>query len=281
MITAATTPTSTGTAATSHRLATAVATELRKLRTTRLWWVLLIGMAAYMATLAAALALAITQSPGELGGSHLDQVRSVYTIATSLGYVFPAVVGTLAVTSEFRHRTIVPTLLSDPSRTRLVVAKMIASLPFGFLFGVVGTAAGTLAGAGVLAATGADPLLTSPEVWRSVMLAVVALTVWTVVGVGLGTAVPNQVAAIIVLLGFTQLVEPTLRFALPALGSAGGTVASFLPGAAGEALAEASLFSALSMSDIMSWWAGGLVLLAYAAVLGALGRFTTLRGDIA
>ena len=41
----------------------ALRTEYRKLVTTRLWWILLLSMAAYMAFLAAIMAFALTQDP--------------------------------------------------------------------------------------------------------------------------------------------------------------------------------------------------------------------------
>ena len=263
-------------------MSTAVRTELRKLLTTRLWWVLVLIMAGYMAFLAGSIALGISQAPEDFAtGDPLALVRSVYTLATSLGYVFPAIVGTLAVTSEFRHRTIVPTLLVDPDRTRLLVAKMVAVVPLGLVIGLVGTLACLLAGAGVLELAGQDAMLDSPAVWRSAALSVVALSVWAVVGVGLGSAVPNQVASLVILLAFTQFVEPVVRTVLPAtLGDAGATVASFLPGAAGEAMTGASLFGALSMGDILPWWQGALVLVGYGLALAVVGRLTTFRRDI-
>ena len=56
-----------------------------------------------------------------------------------------------------------------------------------------------------------------------------------------GSVVPNQVAAIVVILAFTQLVEPIARIALGAFDLTDG-VAKFLPGAAADALIGASLF---------------------------------------
>ena len=46
------------------------------------------------------------------------------------------------------------------------------------------------------------------------MLSVVALVLWALVGVGFGSVLTNQVAAIVVLLAFTQFVEPLLRLLL-------------------------------------------------------------------
>ena len=262
-------------------MSTAVSTEMRKFFSTRLWWVLLLVMAGYMAFLAAVLAFSLVESPEQPTVEPLDLVRSIYTVATSLGYVFPAIVGTLAVTSEFRHRTIVPTLLADPSRTRLITAKMIAAAPIGVLFGLAGTVACIGAGAGMLAALDVDPMLGEPEVWRSAALSVVALTVWALVGVGLGTALPNQVASIVTLLAFTQFVEPIARMALPALlDDAGARVASYLPGAAGEAMSGASLFNAFAPGGILEWWQGALVLVGYGLLFAVVGRLTTFRRDI-
>ena len=58
--------------------------------------------------------------------------------------------------------------------------------------------------------------------------------------------------------------------------------AQYLPGAAGDTLVGASIFSiaGASTADSPEWWVGGAVLLAYAIVLLALGYLTTWRRDI-
>ena len=64
------------------------------------------------------------------------------------------------------------------------------------------------------------------------------------------------------------------------LGDTGGRVAAFLPGAAGDALAEGSIYSLMSPGSLLTWWQGALVLLGYAAVLTVVGRLTTFRRDL-
>jgi len=262
----------------------AVRLEVTKLVTTRMWWVLLVLMAAYMAFLAGVMGFAFTaapESPGIDASDPLATVRAVYAIGTTLGYVFPAILGTLAVTGDLRHRTIVPTLLGDPSRTRLLVAKLVGAVPVGLAYGLVGTLAALGAGAAAVGLGGGDPMLGSPEVWRTVALSTAALTLWTLVGVGVGAALRHQVAALVVLLAFTQLVEPIVRTGLTAgLGDTGARIASFLPGAAGDALAEGSIYSLMAPGGLLPWWQGALVLLAYAAVLTAVGRWTTFARDV-
>ena len=262
----------------------AITMEMRKLASTRLWWVLLLVMTGYMAFLAVALAAATVQGEQMPGGAPADPEATalgVYTIATALGYVFPAIVGTLSVTSEVRHRTLAQTLLADPDRGRLVAAKMIGSVPVGLALGVVGSLTCVAAGAVTFTVLDVDPMLGSPAVWRAVALSVLALTLWTMVGVGLGTVLTNQVAALVVILAFTQFVEPILRMALTLVldGRLSG-VAGYLPGVAGEAMTGSSVYLTLGMGELPPWWQGALVLVAYAVGLALLGRFTTLRRDL-
>jgi ABC-2 type transport system permease protein len=259
----------------------AIAMETRKLASTRLWWVLLLVMAGYMVFLAVLMAFTSVQGAQAPASDPESTALGVYTLATALGYVFPAIVGTLSVTSEVRHRTLAQTLLADPSRGRLVAAKMIGAVPVGLAIGVVGSLACLGAGAATFTLLDVDPLLGSPAVWRAVGLSVVALTLWTMVGVGLGTVLTNQVAALVVILAFTQFVEPILRGALSlALDGRLAGVASYLPGAAGEAMTGASVYATFGMAELLTWWQGALVLAGYALTLALVGRLTTLRRDL-
>ncbi|GEL98596.1 ABC transporter permease [Cellulomonas terrae] len=268
----------------------ALLTEYRKLVTTRLWWILLLCMAVYMAFLAAVLGWGITQGGGMAGpgpGGGEDDlvlapdavVRAVYTIAVTFGYVFPLLVGALAVASEFRHQTITPTLLAEPRRTLLLSAKLVSAGIVGLVYGIVGTLASVGAGAAVLTLLDQPTFLDQASTWRTIALSVLALALWAVVGVGFGSVLTNQVAVIVVVLAFTQFVEPVLRFVL-ALTSWGADVAAYLPGAAGEAVSGGSFYSETGVGSLLEWWQGALVLVAYGVGLAAIGRVTTFRRDI-
>lgn len=267
---------------------TAYRAEFRKLFSTRMWWALGIFLAAYMAFLAVVLAFALTGADLATAGNASSDVTlpqpkditlAVYTLAPSLGYIFPLIIGALAVTAEFRHQTITPTFLAEPRRGRVLLAKLLAAIPVGLAVGVIGTLASLLPGAGMLALRGFDTFLGSADVWRSLVLATVAMAIWTVVGVGFGSVLTKQVASIIVLLAFTQFVEPIARMALSGLGSL-SSIGKFLPGAASEALAGGSFYGAIGAGETLNWWQGGLVLLAYALVFAAIGRVTSFRRDI-
>ncbi len=268
-------------------LRAALRSEYRKLITTRAWWLLLLCMVGYMAFMAATLAFAMTQSTTSgTGTSDMPFTDSpataiaVYTVAVSMGYVFPVIVGALSVTGEFRHRTITPTLLMDPNRTRVLAAKALASVPIGMVYGIVGVLAGLAAGAGTLALLGEATYLGDPAVQEAIGRSVLALMMWAVVGVGLGAAMTNQVVIIVVVLAFTQFVEPLLRTLLAGLSDgAYSDIAAYLPGAAGEAVSGSSIYSQMGL-NLLSWWQGLLVLGAYAVVFLFIGRVTTWRRDI-
>lgn len=273
-------------------LVPALRSEYRKFVTTRLWWVLLLTMALYMAFIAVILAFALANDPsgasmgmpGTEGGPAIpipprEIALAVYTLAPSLGYVFPVIVGAMSVAGEFRHQTITPTLLAEPRRDVVIGAKLLASLPVGVLFGIGGVLATFLPGAAVLAASGESTFLSDPKVVQAAVWSAVALAVWTLVGVGFGTALKNQVVGIVVILAFTQIVEPVLRIAFALIDPLEG-VAKWLPGAAGEAIAGSSFYSTTGMAGILSRWQGLLVLIGYGLVLAAIGRATTFRKDI-
>jgi len=254
--------------------------ELRKFFTTRLWWILLVSLAVYMGGTALLLAFAFTQRgavglPDGLTDDPAALVTAVYGTASSLGYVFPVVIGALAVTSEFRYQTITPTYLATPSRTRVLTAKLVSSLPLGLLYGIVGTAVSVGGGAAMLAARGHATFLTDAAVLESVARSVLALTIWIVVGVGVGALLRNQVVAIVVVLVYTQLLEPIVRTVLTST-----PVGRFLPGAAGDAIVGNSVYSATGLGGLLPWWSGVLVLAGYGLLAAAVAAGTTMRRDV-
>jgi hypothetical protein len=275
----------------------ALRAELRKVATTRGWWLIALTMLGYMLVMAVIMAFSLvfgmrqaeeSGQPADMSGglgespAILDAVSiatSVYTLAVALGYIFPAILGALAVTTEFRHRTITPTLLAEPRRSLVLGSKLVAVLPFALVVAVAGVAGTVLGGVATLAIMGEPTLLGDPDIQRTIVMSVVALVLWALVGVGFGSVITNQVAAIVVLLAFTQFVEPILRLLL-AQFDVTEAASRFLPGAAGEAIAGSSLYVSSGLANLLDPWQGVLVLLGYAVVLVLVGRFTTFRGDI-
>ena len=263
------------------RFTAALAAEWRKLTSTALWWVLALGMAAYLAFVGAAMAFSLTVAPEgfapPLGG--LDAALTVYGVLNAVGYVFPLVVGTLLVTTEVRHKTLTQTLLAEPRRGVVLGAKLVLAAGIGLLYGVAGVVGLVAAGAPVLSAVGDGAFLDDPEVVRALLLGVLVTGLWAVLGTGFGAVVPQQVAAVVAILAFTQFVEPIGRLALGAVDGL-SVVSAYLPGAAADAVVGASLFSQMGDVDLLPAWAGALVLLGYAAALALAGRLTTFARDV-
>lgn len=261
----------------------ALVSEYRKLVSTRMWWVLLLALAGYLAFIAGVMALSFATAPEDLAPlmSGPELAVSVYGLINAIGYVFPLVIGSLAMTTEFRHQTITQSLLVEPRRGVFLGAKLLATVPLGLLYGVVGTIAVVGVSAPVLSAAGDGAFLGDGDVIEVVLLGVVVTALWAVIGTAFGSVLTNQVAAIVVILAFTQFVEPVARVVLSAFDSLDG-VAKFLPGAAADGLMGASFFGAIGgeSSDLLSRPAALAVMLAYAGGLALLGRFTTLRRDI-
>lgn len=257
----------------------ALRAEWRKTMSTRMWWVLLLVMALYVALFGGFFAFSIA-SEGT-GIEPRDAAQQVYSLVNSIGYVFPLVIGTLLLTGEFRYKTITGSLLVQPNRSIFLGAKLLGAVPLGLLYGVLGTGAMLAAAAPMLATRGDGAFLGDPKVIASLIGCVVVLMLWTVIGVAIGSVIPNQVAAIVVVLAVTQFVEPITRVALTGLGAEG--VAKFLPVSAADAVIGASVFASISGGDssaLLSRWAGLAVLVLYAVGLALIGRFVTLRRDI-
>ena len=263
------------------RFTAALAAEWRKLTSTALWWVLALGMAAYLAFVGAAMAFSLTVAPeGQappLAG--LDAALTVYGVLNAVGYVFPLVVGTLLVTTEVRHKTLTQTLLAEPRRGVVLGAKLVLSAGIGLLYGLAGVVGLVAAGAPVLAAVGDGAFLGDPQVVRALLLGVLVTGLWAVLGTGFGAVVPHQVAAVVAILAFTQFVEPIARLALGAVDGL-SAVSAYFPGAAADAVVGASLFSQMGDVDLLPAWGGALVLLGYAAALTLAGRLTTFARDV-
>lgn len=266
-----------------------VRSETTKQFSTSLWWILAIVLVAYVGFTAAILGFVFAASssrslPGNAPAIPADGLASVlYSTATSVGYVFPLLIGTLMVTTEFRHKTLTPTFLATPRRGSVLVAKVIVGIGVGVLFGALGVLASVVPAAGLLAAYGVPTELGSGATWALFGRMIIAFALWVLVGIGVGALVRNQVGAIVGVLVFTQFLEPVGR-AAAAFVEGLSDVTRFLPGAASDALVGASVFTAATPGaaggGTLEWWVGGLVLLGYAVVLVVLGHLLSWRRDV-
>lgn len=263
----------------------ALVAEYRKLFSARIWWVLALVLVAYLGFIGAVMAFSMT-SDSQVMGPSMPQLEgaalaeAIYSLINPVGYVFPLIIGSLAMTGEFRHQTVTQSLLVEPRRTVFLLAKLISTVPVGIAYGALGMGAVIAGAAPFLIAAGDGAHLGSAEIWEVIGLGILVTVVWAMIGVGLGAAIPNQVAALVVILALTQFVEPLARIALEAFEATSG-VAKYLPASAGDAILASNFFGSFyGEGEILSRPVGFAVLIGYAVALLVLGRLTTLRRDI-
>jgi len=249
-----------------------VRAEWTKLFTTRVWLGLLLGACALTAAFAA---LFTAFAGGESdGGPPLPPVGSAayeeLALATGSNVaVLFLILGIIGMTQEYRHRTATPTFLTTPRRGRVVAAKLLA-----YALAAVPLAAAVLVVDVVVVVVYAGARGDAPELTGDNLRVLAgvggALVVFTVMGVGIGALVRNQVGAIVGALVYLFVVEAIVQV-VPALS--GGY--RWLPGGALEAMT-----ATLGLVELLEPWQGGLLLLGYGLLAALLGSVLAVRRDI-
>ena len=245
--------------------------EWRKLVSVRIWLGLAVAALLYTALNAGVL---VALSGLDIGGAPVPALtdpatlRSVYASAGSAS-VLVLVLGILSMTSEYRHQTITATLLATPQRGRLVAGKMAAAALLGAAIGAACALLSLLIlGIGLLVKDSA------PVDWADVAAVsagvVLGFGVYAIVGVGFGSLVRNQIAAITGALIWVLLVESAIVAFWPAIGK-------WLPGGAFNGVLGVESFGGASYLPVAL---AAPVLLAYGALFALLAVRTTLQRDI-
>jgi ABC-2 type transport system permease protein len=241
--------------------------ELLKIRTTRGWFVYL-GILVLLVGAAAA---------GEVGTA-ADPERSTVELqvrlidAAGISALLALILGITVITTEFRHGTITPTLLASPHREQVVGGKAIASGSVAVFFALVGLLVAVVVGAVWLLVVGADIHFFDGDVGGQALQVILSAALWGLIGIAIGVLVQSQVAALVGTLIWLFLVETILVGIFGLLDIDG--IAPYLP------------FQALDAADgtggenLLSYWAGVGVSLAWIAAVGAAGTERLRRRDI-
>ena len=259
----------------------ATGAEFRKFFTTRMWWGMAIGVFALGAGLAALTALFGAGGPPDSGRPAVTLadpalVRSVYTGGLSVAYLLTLSIGVMTIGSEYRHKTITSTFLTNPRRVQVMLAKVISLLGIGVLYGAVFLLGSVGVGATIIRLKGFAPF-PDPSIWRTLALCLLVLGLWALIGLGAGILIPNQVAALLITVGVAFIVEPIVGVVF-SFQSWGAGIAPYFPSRATSAITAG--VSQGAGSSQLSWWAGALVLAAYAALMAGVGSLLTVRRDI-
>lgn len=236
--------------------------ELLKVRSTRTTVGLVLGMIA-LVILFALLTGLLTNAANLSGASDQRGLLGVGGIAG----VFSGLAGVLLVTSELRFGTIRPTFLFTPRRVTVMTAKLLVGLLAGLGFGIAGEGAGFLIGYACLRGRGIPYALSGAATAQVLVGTIAGVALWGVIGVGAAAMVRNQIGTIVGLLAWAFIVESLLFVFVPSVGR-------LTPGEAQDAL------SGMTGSHLLSAPGGGLVMVCWAVILGAVGTALIVYRDV-
>ena len=260
-----------------------VRAETRRLLATRMGAGLLLAAALLGGGLMGAMALVGPENfdPPMPGLATESGIRSILGLLGHTAFV-PAAVGTLAVTSEYRHRTAAVTFLFVPRRWQVLAAKLVTYGAAGLAYGLV--LAGTAAAALFTVAAVRDIPLGLPTGTVLALLARIglAMVVHLLIGVGVGALLRNQVAALCVVIGYFYVGEPLLMM-IPGVNA----LYPVLPGGATAALTDFTYLADAVSQELGSTAvrllppaAGALLLVGYALAAALVAVVLPMRRDI-
>ena len=242
--------------------------EIVKLRSTRTYRLLALGALALIA--AGVTATSLTAS--HTGGA--NPARDTLALA-GLAQTFALIVGVLAVTTEFRHKTITQAVLITPRRTPLLTAKASTLTVAGLAFGLLATGAAAAITLPVLGSRHIASHVDAAQLAAIVAGGAVATALAAALGVGAGAVIRNQVGAVVTVLGLLYVAEPLLGF-IPHAGAAVQTYG--LGGLASGATATTGFPAG---AHLLGQIPAALVLAAYALAFLVAGAALLRRRDIA
>ncbi len=190
----------------------------------------------------------------------------------------------LCVTGEYRHQTITTTLVLTPNRARVLGAKVLVTAAWAVLIALLTFVAVAAVGLPWNAALGGDTSQVTDQIGAVVPGLLASAVLLGLFGLGFGTLVKNQVAAILLTIGGTLILEGLLIALARAIFHYD---LNWLPNAAGAALAGdiARGFAGGGGGRgegfrLLTWWQGGLVMLLWGLIPLTAGYYTTFRRDV-
>jgi ABC-2 type transport system permease protein len=192
-------------------------------------------------------------------------------LGTLIGALFAALMGAMSITGEFRTGTIRPTFLVAPRRTRVIAAKVVASMLAGLGVGLAAAALTAGVATAGLAARGIHIELGGGDFAQLLAGGALAAALFAAIGVGVGAVVRNQVAAVVGLCVWLLFLEPLLLGDVP-------SVAKYAPEASAGAIAGA--IQSQIADALVAPALGVALLVAYAGLAALAGSLLIARRDV-
>lgn len=244
-------------------------TKLRSVRSTV--WTVLIALTVGIGL--SALISAIVANDYANGG---ESVRNwdPTPVSTSGGFLAQlaiAVLGTLAITSEYATRSIRTTLAAVPRRGRLLAAKATVVAAVSMVVGLVMAFGSFLIGQALISGKAPTASLSDPGVARAVFGVALYGSAIALLGMALGAVLRSTAGAIFALVALL-FVLPGLAQMLPS--GLRDPITKFWPTIAGE-----QITATVPDPEMLGPWAGFAVMLIAIAALGAVAYARLTRTD--
>jgi ABC-2 type transport system permease protein len=219
-------------------------------------------------------------------GQLAKYAANVYTSGQFFGLLLVMLLAILVITNEFYHQTATATFLATPKRTKVIAAKLITASLAGVMFWLITTAISV--GVGSLY-FGAENLTNSLGHWtaqQALLLNLLVYVLWSIFGIGIGVLIRSQIgatitAAVLYTVGtWAAIIVLTLIHELVIKKDWVLESAVYIPPLASMHVVG-GLATQLGDTDLPPRWAGALVLIVWAAVLGTVGTLITRKRDIA
>jgi ABC-type transport system involved in multi-copper enzyme maturation permease subunit len=265
-----------------------VRSEIIKIRTTNVWW--LLGLGALATTALALLVDCLTADDNLTHAAAADRHsqliqsgQSVFTAGQFFGLMFIMLLGILIVTNEFHHQTATATFLTTPHRTTVILGKFAAALIGAVVLAVITMAIDAVVGTLVFHSIGYGNPLGNADVLQAMALNLLVYVAWAIMGVGFGVLIRSQVGATVTA---TVLYLPGQYLSLIAIAALHYLIkkawvykaAILLPAVASNQLVTGNMN--IDTTPLPGRWVALAVLLVWGVGAGTIGTLITRKRDI-
>ena len=216
-----------------------------------------------------------TLMPNPLGTA--DAIDGIYAKALG-GYMFTLILGVIIMASEFNQHTAISTYLAAPKRYQPLLAKLIVAAAAGAIVNFIATWVG-MGSAAIALSFYPDAATPHDYIWLDYS-AVSLLTgaVLALIGVGIGSLIRNQNAAVTTGLIWIFLVDRILALLFTDVGK-------WLPTGLITAMMNLKLDVkaqgiSINTADYLEPWPAAGMLLLYGVVFAVISLVTSSRRDI-
>jgi ABC-type transport system involved in multi-copper enzyme maturation permease subunit len=258
-------------------LAGALRSEFTKLRSVRSTYWTLLAMIVVSVGIGAAITGGVAANwshmdPGDKATFDATQV-SLFAFF-QLGQLVIAVIGALAITSEYSTGMIRTSLTAQPRRAVVYAAKAIVFTAVALVVSLATSFIAFFLGQALLSSTGASATLSDPNVLRAIIGSALFVTLVGLIAFAIGAIVRHTAAAITIIIA-VMFVIPIITSLLPE--SWRDDMVRFMPDSAGRVISVT--VAGNEFPHLWSAWPQFAVTAIYAAVLLGVGGYLFRKRD--